>query len=457
MRTIQRAGVTEVPAEKRNLGLVSGSRPETMGLKPTLHVIFALLPYVLVRLPISILFRYAILRDRDNIYREIGRPWSGEYVCKICRYLITNCYAVEGRLLFNRDKAYDMAYLNWGEYKEWSNPRISVNGTTGRWIAPPGSKRSEDQIVLYYVHGGGFVLDTAGAAQDYFLFLAKELNIKRNVQFSVFQLDYELAPEFKFPSQQIEIQAGYHYLVNNQGIDPKTIVVSGDSAGGNLVASWLLHVARPCSLIKVPAELGPTPPRPGGVLLISPYLRILSSSTSSYKNIQYDSIGLNGTFYPVLDYIGVHDTSSIKMPAWNEENGHGSPDAAQKVMDSIPFRPGDEAKGGLGLLKSPYVNPSMCEDPEWLAEAYPGGGCTAMSWGGKELLADDCALAVDAMEKAGIAPVRLVKELGIHDWIIYDSSVPGLWKTKTGGREDDPHYNVLVASEFLQSFAKKTK
>ncbi|SCV74956.1 BQ2448_7985 [Microbotryum intermedium] len=443
MRTIQRAGVTEVPAEKRNLGLVSGSRPETMGLKPTLHLIFSLLPFVLVRLPLHILFRYAILRDRDNVYREIGRPWSGEYARKICQYLITNCYAA--------------AYSKWGEYKEWSSARVSVNGTTGRWIAPPGTKRSEDQVVLYYVHRGGFVLDTAGAAQYYFLFVAKEMNIKRNVQFSVFQLDYELAPEFKFPSQQIEIQAGYHYLVNNQGIDPKKIVVSGDSAGGNLVASWLLHVARPCSVIKVPAELGPTPPRPGGVLLISPYLRILSSSTSSYKNIQYDSIGLNATFYPVLDYIGIHDVSSLNMPAWSEANGHGSPDAAQKVTDSIPFTPGDEAKGGLGLLKSPYVNPSMCEDPKWLAEAYPGGGCTAVSWGGKELLADDVAQVVDEMEKAGVALVRLVKELGVHDWIVYDSTVPGLWKTKTGGREDDPNYNVLVTADFLQSFFERTK
>ena len=36
--------------------------------------------------------------------------------------------------------------------------QISVNGTEGRWIAPPNTDRSQDQIVLYYLHGGAFVL-----------------------------------------------------------------------------------------------------------------------------------------------------------------------------------------------------------------------------------------------------------------------------------------------------------
>lgn len=73
----------------------------------------------------------------------------------------------------------------------------------------------------------------------------------------------DLAPEHIYPSQQIEVLAGYHHLVNELGVPEERICVGGDSAGGNLVAGFLLHLARPSRRIKVPKELGPTPRRPG--------------------------------------------------------------------------------------------------------------------------------------------------------------------------------------------------
>lgn len=44
--------------------------------------------------------------------------------------------------------------------------------------------------MLYYIHGGGFVLDTAGNAQIWALALVKEMNLKKKIQFSIFMLDY---------------------------------------------------------------------------------------------------------------------------------------------------------------------------------------------------------------------------------------------------------------------------
>lgn len=60
------------------------------------------------------------------------------------------------------------------------------------------------------------------------------MNLKRKIQFSIFLLDYELAPESFYPSQLIETLAGYSYLVNHLNIKPSRICLSGDSAGGNL-------------------------------------------------------------------------------------------------------------------------------------------------------------------------------------------------------------------------------
>lgn len=39
--------------------------------------------------------------------------------------------------------------------------------------------------------------------------------------------------------------------------------MSGDSAGGNLAAALLLHLARPNPAIKTPESLGPIPGQPG--------------------------------------------------------------------------------------------------------------------------------------------------------------------------------------------------
>ena len=72
-----------------------------------------------------------------------------------------------------------------------------------------------------------------------------------------------LAPDYKYPSQLIEVLAGYHYLVNTLGISEDKICVCGDSAGGNLAAAFLLHLARPHPAVTVPASLGPTPLQPG--------------------------------------------------------------------------------------------------------------------------------------------------------------------------------------------------
>lgn len=55
----------------------------------------------------------------------------------------------------------------------------------------------------------------------------------------------DLAPENIYPSQLIELQAGYQYLTQNLGINPEKICLGGDSAGGNLVTSFLLHLVKP--------------------------------------------------------------------------------------------------------------------------------------------------------------------------------------------------------------------
>lgn len=52
----------------------------------------------------------------------------------------------------------------------------------------------------------------------------------------------ELAPEFKYPSQLIEVLASYHHLVNDLGISADKIVLSGDSGTRILYESSRRHL-----------------------------------------------------------------------------------------------------------------------------------------------------------------------------------------------------------------------
>jgi acetyl esterase/lipase len=215
-----------------------------------------------------------------------------------------------------------------------------------------------------------------------------------------------LAPEYKYPSQLIEVLAGYHYLVNNLGIPPSKIVVVGESAGGALATSFLLHLARPSPDINLPEELGETPAQPGGAFLISPEVAFASLSTSSRTHVPFDIVSAGFTFRGAFDYIGSRlpfthrfRTRWMFNPLWHLVDPERLP--------PVPANELPDYKGILGwnniehveLLKSPYVQPSVNKDSTWWKEALPEDGRTVVAWGGLEILSDDVESFFRQIEK----------------------------------------------------------
>lgn len=82
-----------------------------------------------------------------------------------------------------------------------------------------------------YFHGGGFVLGSPRSHEGLVRFLAEQTG-------AVFvSVDYRLAPEHKLPAAHDDALAAYAWTrahAKELGIDPDRIVLSGDSAGGNL-------------------------------------------------------------------------------------------------------------------------------------------------------------------------------------------------------------------------------
>jgi acetyl esterase len=100
---------------------------------------------------------------------------------------------------------------------------------------PPGDDRARAAVI--HVHGGGMVM---GSVQMSLLSMPPVALAHNCVVISV---DYRLAPEAPFPAPQEDNYAALAWVVANAaelGIDPKRIVVAGESAGGGLAAALAL-------------------------------------------------------------------------------------------------------------------------------------------------------------------------------------------------------------------------
>lgn len=141
-------------------------------------------------------------------------------------------------------------------------PRLPLGSRAGRWLvrvalrlAPRDrSYTAPDKITLgdapglrlyspttqlapgalLWIHGGGFVIGHAGANDAFCAGIARDLGV------TVVSLDYRLAPEHPYPAALDDGVAAWTWIRDQAaslGIDPRRIIVGGQSAGGGLAAS----------------------------------------------------------------------------------------------------------------------------------------------------------------------------------------------------------------------------
>lgn len=114
---------------------------------------------------------------------------------------------------------------------------------------------------ILHLHGGGFALGSADSS----LGLAAEL--ARRTGTKVVSVDYSLAPENPYPIAGEEVAAVYDALIHREG-GAGRVIVSGESAGGNLALELLLASCR--DERKIPA----------GAVLLSPMTDLTASGDS---------------------------------------------------------------------------------------------------------------------------------------------------------------------------------
>lgn len=134
---------------------------------------------------------------------------------------------------------------------------IFIKGIAAEWMMCPQVKNG----VILYLHGGAFAL---GSINIYREFLARLVLATRR---KVLAVNYRLAPEHPFPAALEDSLSAYYWLLS-QGLDAKSIVIAGDSAGGGLALSTILALRDAGDML------------PGCAVCISPWLDLTLTSGS---------------------------------------------------------------------------------------------------------------------------------------------------------------------------------
>ena len=143
---------------------------------------------------------------------------------------------------------------------------FDAGGVTARHVSAPGVRN--DRGVLYF-HGGGYVM---GSLDTHTELMGR---IARACRAPVLGIDYRLAPEHPYPAAVEDAVASYDRLQAN-GIEPKQIVIAGDSAGGGLTLACLLA-------LKAQGK-----PQPAGAVLLSPWTDLTGSGASVKTRAESD-------------------------------------------------------------------------------------------------------------------------------------------------------------------------
>lgn len=151
---------------------------------------------------------------------------------------------------------------------------LALGGVPAERLTAEGASTSK---AFLYIHGGGFVAGSPRTHRPLTWRLAKETGVP------VYAIDYRLAPEHPFPAGLDDCVAAYRALLD-KGYAAKSIVVGGDSAGGNLTLALALRLK---------AE---GVPLPAALVCLSPATDMTGSGASRHENAEADSLFVEEMF-----------------------------------------------------------------------------------------------------------------------------------------------------------------
>ncbi|KAH8782935.1 Alpha/Beta hydrolase protein [Diaporthe sp. PMI_573] len=346
-----------------------------VGWFETVITVLQVLPFLVFELPVTFLYeRYWLKKAERPVFVQKASPFE-DFVVRCVRYAFANIPPKVGRVFLGKKVA--LPWLRWrllrhGHlrspvfWKEYRDEHVR-----GVWAINDPAARPD--IIIYYAHGGGFSM---GSPYFYLEFLLTWLSLLKRAGYknpAVFGLDYTLVPDSSFPKQLAEMVSGYEHVLRMAGSDPSIVCVAGDSAGGTLALSLMLHLAHPVSISKgrhLPEDSRHLE-KPGMAVLISPWPTLQSAL---YQNNRSDFLDVPALHLYAAQYAGRVD-----------------------------------------LLDDPVASPGNCTKLAWLKEASPKKGLHIV-YGKEEVFAPEIEQFVQRLDKAGALVTSQGETGGIHAW-----------------------------------------
>ncbi|QRV75945.1 carbohydrate esterase family 10 protein [Ceratobasidium sp. AG-Ba] len=205
--------------------------------------------------------------------------------------------------------------------------------------------------VMLYIHGGAYFWGSINTHRYQITRFARKFSGR------AFAVNYRKAPQYPWPCPLQDCLAAYLYLIRpppgalHSAINPKHIVLAGDSAGGAL-ALTLLTILRDTNL-----------PMPSGAVLISPWVDLTHSFESVMTNGDTDIIPPHGF---------IHKPSALwPVPARPPSEGgrapHSQEDSGERGTIPVPT----DTKETAGTRRQ-----TMDEESEWVQQRKQRAGET---------------------------------------------------------------------------------
>lgn len=146
---------------------------------------------------------------------------------------------------------------------------IDIEGMYGEWISV--NRAHMKKYIILHCHGGGYSTGSSIYART----LTSKLAMSTSMD--VFCFDYRLAPEHPCPAALEDAMKAWNYLML-LGYGARDIILTGDSAGGNLALALVLKLKEERRLL------------PRGILLMSPWTDLTSSGESFATKAEVDPV-----------------------------------------------------------------------------------------------------------------------------------------------------------------------
>jgi acetyl esterase/lipase len=374
------------------------NRPKSITIStysfPCHFISHSLTSVTVIQLPLGFLYDHLILpRSKSSPFVQQA-SWFEDVVIRCVRYAFAYIPASIGRVFFSKPVSLPFLRFRMLRHGYLHSPihwkEINRRDFSALWIVKDTTSRPD--IVIYYIHGGGFSM---GSSYFYLEFLLAYITLLHEAGYinpAILALEYTLVPDSSYPTQIQQALSGYRYLLTQS--PSSKIVVSGDSAGGTIILSMLLHLAQASKASQthqVPLVDTPAPQFPALAALISPWTTLIGSQDANTAS----------------DYL---DSDSLHLYARQYSSPHS-------VFD-------------------PLISPGNCKDVSLWRKASPEKGYFVM-FGREEVFASEIKKWVKLMEgDVGVEIGTREERGGIHAWPVASLFLSSSMEERQKGLKD---------------------